>query len=202
MLNLKHYRGASRSPGWPARAPCSVGLQLAARQAGQPLARQVMALLVAAVKDGKADRLAVVKLLLEQDLAWDKGALGGPVSELLAGCEDGAVVKEAGRLLLAGLEGEKAKVAERVHCGGQLARLVGHPAVQADLAWRARLLQGLAGVSLLQGLPGLAKISRQGAEGLRDALVRVPDNRNRTLEDGVTLALGLVTWLHGWLAEE
>ena len=247
---------SSQSPGLlPSlltRHTLSVGLQLGSRQASvgvvkwvaapaapaaptAPTAvltapdtnsRSVLTSLVQAVEAGQADRGTVLKLLLEQDLAWDRTVVGGQVgpltpsvifllhvlifpyplyhllqvSELLTKAE-GPVVRGVGQMLLTSLEGE-GKVGERVASGGLLTRLVAHPAVQSDLAWRGRLLQGLASCSLLQGVQGVAPLTRQGQQGLRDSLARGLDSRNKSLEDSVTLTLGLVSWIRARLQEQ
>ena len=109
-------------------------------------------------------------------------------------------VKEVGELFLKCLKGE-GKLPERTHSASQLVKLVGHPAVQGDLAWRGRALQGIASVSLLQGVQDVAKLNRQGWEGLRDCLTRALDSRNRTLEDSINLTLALVTWIREQLEQ-
>ena len=115
------------------------------------------------------------------------------VGELM-GKADAETVREVGGLFLKCLQGE-GKLPERTHSASQLVKLVGHPAVQGDLAWRGSALQGLASVSLLQGVQDVAKMNRQGWEGLRDCLTRGLDSRNRTLEDSISLTLDLVTWI-------
>merc|ERR1712130_724389 len=112
----------------------------------------------------------------------------------MGGKADVETVKEVGELFLKCLKSE-GKLPERTHSASQLVKLVGHPAVQADLAWRGRALQGLASVSLLQGVQDVAKLNRQGWEGLRDCLTRALDSRNRSLEDSINLTLDLVTWI-------
>ena len=184
-------------PGLLTRHALSVGLQLASKQASVALTKEVMAGLVAAVEADKADRLAVIKQLVGQDVAWDKTVLGGQVQDLLAKA-DSCAVQEVGGLFLTCLEAE-GKVAERVHSGSQLVRIVGHPAVQGELEWRGRVLQGLASVSLLQGVEGVAKLTRLGVEGLRDTLGRGLDTRNRSLEDNVSVTLTIVSWIRGQL---
>ena len=87
------------------------------------------------------------------------------------GKADAETVREVGGLFLKCLQGE-GKLPERTHSASQLVKLVGHPAVQGDLAWRGSALQGLASVSLLQGVQDVAKMNRQGWEGLRDCLTR------------------------------
>ena len=110
------------------------------------------------------------------------------------GKADVETVKEVGELFLKCLRSE-GKLPERTHSASQLVKLVGHPAVQSDLLWRGKALQGLASVSLLQGVQDVAKLNRQGWEGLRDCLTRALDSRNRSLEDSVNLTLALVTWI-------
>ena len=47
----------------------------------------------------------------------------------------------------------------------------------------------------------MAKLNRQGWEGLRDCLTRALDSRNRTLEDSINLTLALVTWIREQLGQ-
>ena len=192
--------GAGQLPPLLTRHALSVGQQIEARQGSAGLAKEVLGLLVAAVEEGTADRAEVVRLLLAQDVTWDKTPLGGQVAELV-GKAEAATVREVGELYLAAVVGE-GKPVERAYCGGQLARLVGHPTVQADLAWRGKVLQALAAVGLLQGVEGVGRLTRQGQEGLRDTIVRALDSRNKNLEDSVTISLSLVTWMRDQLAKD
>ena len=62
------------------RHALSVGLQLAGRQASASLPKEVLAILVKGVEAGEVERAQIIKMLLAQDINWDKTALGGQVA--------------------------------------------------------------------------------------------------------------------------
>ena len=72
--------GASQLPALLSRHALSVGLQLAGRQASASLPKEVLAILVKGVEAGEVERAQIVKMLLAQDINWDKTALGGQVT--------------------------------------------------------------------------------------------------------------------------
>ena len=87
MLNITEWltrevgkNGASQLPALLSRHALSVGLQLAGRQASASLPKEVLAILVKGVEAGEVDRAQIVKMLLAQDINWDKTALGGQVN--------------------------------------------------------------------------------------------------------------------------
>ena len=67
-------------PALMSRHALSVGLQLAGRQASASLPKEVLAILVKGVEAGEVERAQIIKMLLAQDINWDKTALGGQVA--------------------------------------------------------------------------------------------------------------------------
>ena len=72
-------KDVSQLPALLSRHALSVGLQLAGRQASAALPKEVLAIIVKGVDAGNVDRAQIVKMLLAQDINWDKTALGGQV---------------------------------------------------------------------------------------------------------------------------
>ena len=72
-------KDVSHLPALLSRHALSVGLQLAGRQASAALPKEVLAIIVKGVDAGDVDRAKIVKMLLAQDINWDKTALGGQV---------------------------------------------------------------------------------------------------------------------------
>jgi len=171
---------------------------IASKDVGKEVVNEFWKIIIESVAKKEVDRLGLLQTLLDVDICWEKSSAGHIVKDLLFSATP-EEVEIVSKIFLKNLLTND-KTEERVHCGGQIVKLVGLPQMKVKLEWRGEMAKRLAEVSLLKDVEEISPLSHNGREQMSDVLSKCLEKRFGSMEDSVTVLGDLVSHVRNILS--